>query len=215
MKKFFEWWKIWTILAVLIFAMTFWLVAYSGSNPSFVQFKAQPMREVLTANSWDDLMDELNSLRSKVDELIQNQQNSWIPEWMIAPFLDDCPPWWNWYSSATVPGWSVIKLWCVKWDAPNGITIRLRTLAVYLDTSMWSSYTVFNAFSPTVKSVEPGTTIQRSNSAVNSIKIWSETFTASTGKVVAGRTWKFQSIDNECGATAQSTCDITAFYYEQ
>lgn len=78
--------------------MTFWLVAYSSSNPSFAPFKVQPMREVLTANSWDELMDELSSLSSglesltsKVDSLI----NNWwvdIPDRAVIGFYHSgCP----------------------------------------------------------------------------------------------------------------------------
>ena len=83
-----------------MFIMTCWLVAYSQSSGtnSFSQWKSDKIWGVLTTGSWNNLMDELDSLRSELASLSYDQGNS-IPEWAVMAFkLTDCPQWWTEYT---------------------------------------------------------------------------------------------------------------------
>lgn len=215
MKKLFEWWKIWAILSALMFVMTCWLVAYSATSNTFSSWKTDTMWSVLTEASWNKLMDELDSLRSDLDSTVSNQGNrdgESIPGWMIVAFYDDCPTWWDYYTSASVPGPnSVTRKWCVKWTVKT-YTVEVHSIVPYKIPNT-DLYAITDTTAKYFTEVPEGSSVSISD-ITRTITVWSSTWTAPASRYGSGDgiSYPFSDIMNYCGATVTSSCKIDVYY---
>ena len=93
MKKLLEWWKIWTMLSIVVFVMTCWILAHGfWWDPTQSPFSDWRIDKQL-GNTLDEL--EWNYLMTKLDTL------GGVPAWAVMAFdLSKCPEWWEAYSNA-------------------------------------------------------------------------------------------------------------------
>ena len=93
MKKLLEWWKIWTMLSIVVFVMTCWILAHGfWWDPTQSPFSDWRIDKQL-GNTLDDL--EWNYLMTKLDTL------GGVPAWAVMAFnLNKCPTWWHEYTAA-------------------------------------------------------------------------------------------------------------------
>lgn len=155
MQKFWQSWKIYTILSALIFMMTCGLVVYAttslNTSSSFSDWKSSKIWNTLTATDWDVLMDKLAWLDNIVQWLdstvqwLNNLDN--IPAWAIMAFnLNNCPDWWKAYDKAagrSIRGiwWATsYRIWETGWS--DSVYIDVRNLPRHSHRMFTNDYNV-------------------------------------------------------------------------
>lgn len=93
MKNLLKWWKLWTMLSILVFVMTCWILTYAfWGDPTQSPF-ADWRTDKQLGSSIEEL--EWNYLMTKLDTL------GGVPKWAVMAFdLSECPEWWEAYSDA-------------------------------------------------------------------------------------------------------------------
>ena len=124
MKRSLWKWKVWTILPILTFVMTLWVVVYAATGV-FSGYKITTTHQKIEMSEWNEIMDKLGKLKES--------SRLW-PEWMVAAFVDveECPTWWTRYDAAD---WKFLmwtnvtsKIWKTEWNANNLVTIGINNM---------------------------------------------------------------------------------------